>query len=99
MPAVSASMPRTWRRWAMVVGIALVGAAALVVLALWALQEKLIYLAPHYAPRELDTLPPGLTALRDPEDPESIVGFYRAPTDGTSLRKLWLAFGGNGSVA
>jgi pimeloyl-ACP methyl ester carboxylesterase len=72
---------------------------ALVVLALWAFQERLIYPAAHYTARELEVMPPGLTALRDPANPESIVGFYRAPADGTALRKLWLTFGGNGDVA
>jgi pimeloyl-ACP methyl ester carboxylesterase len=28
-----------------------------------------------------------------------VVGFYRAPADGSVLRKLWLTFGGNGDVA
>jgi pimeloyl-ACP methyl ester carboxylesterase len=92
-------MLRFWRRWLMLIGVPLIGLALLGVAALWAFQERLIYPAPHYRAHELEALPPGLTALRDPASPESIVGFYRAPADGSSLRKLWLAFGGNGDVA
>lgn len=83
----------------MLIGVPLVGLALLAVAALWAFQERLIYPAPRYAARELEAMPPGLSALRDPANPESIVGFYRAPADGSALRKLWLAFGGNGDVA
>jgi pimeloyl-ACP methyl ester carboxylesterase len=77
----------------------LVGAALALVFATWLLQERLIYPAPHYAPSDLNVLPPGLIALRDPGAPTSIIGFYRAPIDGSALRKLWLAFGGNGDAA
>jgi pimeloyl-ACP methyl ester carboxylesterase len=77
----------------------LVGAALALVSALWFFQDRLIYPAPRYAPTELKGLPVGLTALRDPREPESIVGFYRPPMDGAALRKLWLTFGGNGDAA
>ena len=67
--------------------------------ALWGFQERLIYPAPHYTEGELGRLPPGLVVLRDPANPQSIVGFYRPPTGDGLPRKLWLAFGGNGDLA
>jgi pimeloyl-ACP methyl ester carboxylesterase len=66
---------------------------------LWLTQERLIYPAPHYAPRQLAQLPVGLTALRDASNPASVLGFYRGPEDGAALRRLWLVFGGNGELA
>jgi pimeloyl-ACP methyl ester carboxylesterase len=90
---------RLWRRWLNRGALLLLGASAVVGGTLWAFQERLIYPAPHYAPQELAVLPMGLTALRDPADAASIVGFYRAPADGSALRKLWLTFGGNGDLA
>jgi uncharacterized protein len=88
-----------WRRWLTRGALLLLGTVAALGTALWAVQERLIYPAPHYLPRELAVMPPGLTALRDPADPASIVGFYRAPADGSALDELWLTFGGNGDVA
>jgi uncharacterized protein len=70
-----------------------------VVLALWFFQEALIYPARPYRADELQQLPTGLRALRDPADSSSIVGFYRPPTAGGVPRKLWLTFGGNGDQA
>lgn len=67
--------------------------------ALWFLQDRFIYVAPHYTPAELASLPPGLVALRDPKDSQSILGFYRAPRSGAAPRRLWLLFGGNGNTA
>jgi pimeloyl-ACP methyl ester carboxylesterase len=90
---------RRWRRWLIRGALLLLVASAALVAALWAYQERLIYPAPHYTPHELTVMPTGLTALRDPADRESIVGFYRAPADGSALRKLWLTFGGNGDLA
>jgi uncharacterized protein len=92
-------MPHRWRRWLTRGALLLLGILVALSAALWTVQERLIYPAPHYAPQELAVMPPGLTALRDPADPESLVGFYRAPADGSALRRLWLTFGGNGDVA
>lgn len=87
------------RRLLKLVLATVVSAALALGFALWLFQERLIYPAAHYFPRELDALPVGLTALRDPDDPQSIVGFYRAPADRTAVQRLWLTFGGNGDVA
>jgi pimeloyl-ACP methyl ester carboxylesterase len=76
-----------------------VGAGAALALGMWGLQERLIYPAPHYRAPELEGLPAGLVALRDPADPGSVVGFYRPPVAGSEPRRLWLAFGGNGDLA
>lgn len=100
MHATLAPLPRAaWRRRLELVSATLLGAAFALVVALWLLQDRLIYPAPRYASNALKALPPGLTALRDPTVPESIVGFYRPPVDGSALRKLWLTFGGNGDAA
>jgi pimeloyl-ACP methyl ester carboxylesterase len=92
-------MPHSWRRRLSRGALTLLGVFSALVFALWSLQERLIYPAPHYVPEELAVMPPGLTALRDPANAESVVGFYRAPADGSALSKLWLTFGGNGDVA
>jgi pimeloyl-ACP methyl ester carboxylesterase len=68
-------------------------------IALWFLQDRFIYVAPHYTPAELTALPPGLVALHDPSAPGSVLGFYRAPSSGQPPRRLWLLFGGNGNTA
>jgi uncharacterized protein len=81
------------------IALALLAAAGIGSLALWGFQELLIYPAPHYGERGLLGLPAGLTVLRDPSDPASVVGFYREPSAGGQLSKLWLAFGGNGDLA
>jgi uncharacterized protein len=74
--------------------------AALMLLGcLWFFQDLLIYPARHYGAGELEDLPAGLIALRDPRSPASVVGFYRPPLGGGAPRKLWLAFGGNGDLA
>jgi pimeloyl-ACP methyl ester carboxylesterase len=91
-------MPRFRRRMALGT-LALLAAAGLGSLALWGFQERLIYPAPHYGERGLLGLPAGLTVLRDPGDPASVVGFYREPAAGGPPSKLWLAFGGNGDLA
>src|SRR5215831_16014489 len=91
-------MPR-FRRRAALIAFALLAATCLGSLALLGFQERLIYPAPHYGERELLGLPAGLTVLRDPSDPASIVGFYREPVAGGQPSKLWLAFGGNGDLA
>jgi hypothetical protein len=70
-----------WRRRLTQVVLLVLGTIAALALALWAAQGRLIYPAPHYARHELAPMPPGLTALRDPANPESIIGFYRAPLD------------------
>ena len=80
-------------------GVGLLLVAALLLGALWVFQGLLIYPAPHYSANELENLPPGLIALRDPLNPASVVGFYRPPLGGGAPRKLWLAFGGNGDLA
>lgn len=67
--------------------------------ALWYFQSRLIYPAPHYAERGLEGLPPALVILRDPIDPQSVMGFYRPPSGGGVPKRLWLAFGGNGDLA
>jgi pimeloyl-ACP methyl ester carboxylesterase len=82
-----------------VIAFALSAAAGLGSLALWGFQARLIYPAPHYGERGLRGLPAGLTVLRDPSDPASVVGFYREPTGGGPPSKLWVAFGGNGDLA
>jgi pimeloyl-ACP methyl ester carboxylesterase len=82
-----------------VLGVGLLLAVFGVVFALWFFQEALIYPARRYRAEELEHLPPGLLALRDPVDSSSIVGFYRPPRAGGVPRKLWLAFGGNGDQA
>lgn len=92
-------MQQRWPRWLIRGALLLLISCAVLAAALWTGQERLIYPAPHYGPRALAVMPPGLTALRDPSNPESVVGFYRAPTDGSALDKLWLTFGGNGDVA
>jgi uncharacterized protein len=92
-------MQQAWRGRLTRVALMVLGVLSALVVALWSLQERLLYPAPHYVPHELAVLPPGLTALRDPADPQSVVGFYRAPADASALRKLWLTFGGNGDVA
>jgi pimeloyl-ACP methyl ester carboxylesterase len=81
------------------IAVVLGGSAALLASALWLFQERLIYLAPRYLDAELRQLPSGLVALRDPRQPDSIVAFYRPPAAGGELRRLWLAFGGNGDLA
>jgi hypothetical protein len=73
--------------------------AALLVLALWAFQARLIYPAPHYAVRGLEGLPQGLQALRDPDDAGSVIGFYMPPADGSVPQRLWLVFNGNAETA
>jgi uncharacterized protein len=89
----------TWHRLLKLVFATLLSAALALVTALWLFQDRLIYPAPRYTSDALKALPSGLTALRDPAVRESIVGFYRPPTDGSALRKLWLTFGGNGDSA
>lgn len=79
--------------------VGLLVAAVSVVTALWLFQGRLIYPAPHYTAEELGNLPAGLTALPDAVDPASIIGFYRAPPEGGTPKKLWLTFGGNGDLA
>lgn len=79
------------------VGLAL--AAASLVAALWLFQGRLIYPAPHYGPQDLQNAPQGLTALKDPDAPSSVIGFYRPPREGGVPKRLWLAFGGNGDLA
>lgn len=79
--------------------VVLGGAGAALALGLWTFQEQLIYPARHYGPRELEGLPAGLVALRDPGNQESVVGFYRPPIAGGEPRRLWLVFGGNGDLA
>jgi uncharacterized protein len=92
-------MQRRWLRWLIRGALLLLSGCVGLVAALWTAQERMIYPAPHYGPRALAMMPPGLTALRDPANPESVVGFYRGPADGSALTKLWLTFGGNGDVA
>lgn len=82
---------------AALIGVALSVAAAMT--ALWWFQGRLIYPAPHYGDNGLRGLPPGLVMLRDPSQPESIMGFYRPPLGGGVPKRLWLAFGGNGDLA
>ena len=82
-----------------VLGVGLLLAVLGAVFALWFFQEALIYPARRYRTEELEHLPPGLLALRDPVDSSSIVGFYRPPSTGGVPRKLWLTFGGNGDQA
>jgi uncharacterized protein len=82
-----------------VVIVGLLLAASGVVFALWFFQKALIYPARPYTGDELQRLPQGLLALRDPANPSSVVGFYRAPSAGGIPRKLWLTFGGNGDQA
>lgn len=82
---------------AVVVGLLL--AAVSVVSALWFFQERLIYPAPHYRADDLRNLPAGLAALQDSAEPQSVVGFYRAPAEGGVPQRLWLTFGGNGDLA
>lgn len=66
--------------------------------ALWFFQERLIYPAPRLE-ADAVSLPAGVIALRDPDEPASIVGFYRGPAAGAAPRRLWLLFGGNGDLA
>lgn len=73
--------------------------AALLVVALWAFQAKLIYPAPHYAERWLEGLPTSLQVLRDPDDTKSVVGFYLPPSNGGVPQRLWLVFNGNAETA
>lgn len=82
---------------AVLVGVAL--SVACVALLLWRFQGSLLYPAPHYGDHGLQGLPEGLVALRDPERPESVMGFYRPPLGGGVPKRLWLAFGGNGDLA
>lgn len=65
---------------------------------LWLSQDRLIYPAPRLRAATL-TLPAGLVALRDPGDPDSLIGFYRGPSTGVVPQRLWLLFGGNGDLA
>lgn len=89
---------RAWRQ-ARAVSVGLGLSAAAVVLALTCFQDRLIYPAPHYGEATLSALPSGLVALHDPLQPESVMGFYRAPLGGGLPKRLWLAFGGNGDLA
>ena len=89
------------RRWRLVRSVCVGSVLAVLGLvgALWFSQERLIYPAPHYGERALLSLPSGLIALHDAKNSRSIVGFYRAPLEGGTPRKLWLTFGGNGDDA
>ncbi len=78
---------------------ALVGAGLLLSALVWGFQERLIYPAPNYEPQELRVLPAGLVKLEDPNQPGSVVGFYRPPLEGGVPHTLWLLFGGNAQPA
>ena len=99
MDPVASAPPRRLKQLLRAIATGVIGAALLLTGSLWWFQERLIYRAPRYASAELSTLPAGLSALRDPALPESIVGFYRAPIGAGLPRRLWLFFGGNGDVA
>jgi uncharacterized protein len=89
--------PRTRALRTALLGLLL--AAVSVLGALWFFQDRLIYPARPHRAEELRRLPPGLTALHDSADAQSVVGFYRAPAEGGLPQKLWLTFGGNGDQA
>ena len=92
-------MPTRRQRVASSIAVGVVLAACGLTGALWLLQDKLIYPAPHYGERGLEGLPAGLTPLHAADNPASIVGFYRANTGATVPAELWLLFGGNGDAA
>lgn len=82
---------------AAIVGLLLAGLS--VSATLWTFQSKLLYPRTHYGARGLAGLPAGLVALRDPSDPNSVVGFFRPPVGGMVPERLWLVFGGNADLA
>jgi pimeloyl-ACP methyl ester carboxylesterase len=79
--------------------VAVVGVPATLTVLLWFFQDLLIYPGAHFPPLNLRALPPELTVLRDPRQPESVVGFYRGPSSGQHPKRLWLLFCGNGDDA
>jgi len=79
--------------------VGLLLSAALLVVALWAFQAKLIYPAQRYGARGLEGLPQSLQVLRDPGDAQSVVGFYVPPVNGGVPERLWLLFNGNAETA
>ena len=79
-----------------VVIVSVIVGVALLALALFFGQTSMIYHPRPYTTAQLNMLPTGLQALRSGD---SVVGFYRAPSDGAQPQQLWLIFGGNADVA
>ena len=80
----------------LVVAGSVIGGLLLMAVVLFLAQDGMIYHPRRYAPAALLQLPTGLVALRDGD---SLVGFYRPPSDGGEARTLWLCFGGNADQA
>jgi len=74
----------------------IVVAVVLLAVALFFGQTAMIYHPRPYTATQIQALPQGLQALRSGT---SIVGFYRAPADGSKPQQLWLMFGGNADLA
>ena len=79
-----------------VIGYGLGGFVLLAVVLFYG-QDGMIFHPRPYGSQELDPMPHGLVALRGADG--SLVGFYRAPADGTPPARLWFLFGGNGDLA
>ncbi|HYE05783.1 MAG TPA: alpha/beta fold hydrolase [Planctomycetota bacterium] len=83
-----------WRRMALII-VAMLGLFAL---ALFLVQEQLIYFPRRYEAHEIDAPPGGLRALRYRVGDGERVAFVRAPADPEAAR-WWLVCSGNGGVA
>lgn len=98
MDSVASPKPRRRQRIAHSILLGVVGAPLLLVAVLWFFQDRLIYPGAHFPPLNLSALPSDLTLLRDPQQPASVVGFYRGPSS-RAPQRLWLMFSGNGDDA
>jgi pimeloyl-ACP methyl ester carboxylesterase len=66
-------------------------------LVLFFFQASLIYHPRRYPPNSAHTLPPGWQALRFTTSQGEQTAFYKIPSQ--PLRRVWVFFGGNGSLA
>lgn len=93
-------MGRMWKflRRALVVGLRIAAAVYLLLaVGLYFFQEKLIYFPRQYAQNIEQDLPPGWQALHFTTSQGKQTVFCKLP--GQAPRRVWVFFGGNGSVA
>jgi pimeloyl-ACP methyl ester carboxylesterase len=78
-----------------------IGAPLAVILILTGCQRKMIYLPQPYPRDVLQMLPEGMEPIAADMDGRRQVAFYMPPRSGQSgpPERLWIVFGGNGSVA